>query len=156
MSSKSKHIHVLCVINMFNISYNLHWKTHIDYVLENSCQRINIMQRLKFTLDWQSLQNIYLSFIRPILENVNIVFDNCTLVENKLAWKIKYEAALGNKWNLTRLCKSCCYLLFCFSSNHYYGKYIFVSWREWKYIQSSSHLYWKVKKFLLIRKGQSL
>ena len=36
------------------------------------------MQKLKFELDRQSLETIYLTFIRPALEYANVVLDNYT------------------------------------------------------------------------------
>ena len=36
------------------------------------------MRKLKFILDRQSLEIIYTSFIRPVLEYADVVWDNCT------------------------------------------------------------------------------
>ena len=44
---------------------------------------INVMRRYKFSLDRKSLENIYLTFIRPILEYVNAVCGNCTNYEKQ-------------------------------------------------------------------------
>ena len=44
------------------------WQTHINYIKEKALHRIKIMQKLKFQLDRKSLEIIYTSFIRPILE----------------------------------------------------------------------------------------
>ena len=55
--------------------------------------RINIMRRLKFQLDRKSLQTIYISFIRPLLEYADVVWDNCTQQEANELEKIQNEAA---------------------------------------------------------------
>ena len=47
------------------------WHTHISYIKEKAWNRINIMRKLKFQLDRKSLEIIYTSFIRPILEYGN-------------------------------------------------------------------------------------
>jgi len=39
------------------------------------------MQKFKFILYYKSLENIYTSFIRPILEYGDIVWCNCTQYE---------------------------------------------------------------------------
>ena len=39
------------------------------------------MRKLKFKLDRRSLQTIYFSFIRPLLEYADVVWDNCTRYE---------------------------------------------------------------------------
>ena len=69
------------------------WHEHIDNIKCKAWFRINIMRKLKFTLDRKSLQTIYFSFIRPLLEYANIVWDNCTQYEVKDLEKIQHEAA---------------------------------------------------------------
>jgi hypothetical protein len=51
------------------------------------------MRKLKYSLDRKSLEVIYLSFIRPILEYANEIWDNCTLYEKQELNKIQNEAA---------------------------------------------------------------
>ena len=51
------------------------------------------MRKLKFLLDRESLQIIYTSFIRPILEYSDIVWDNITQYEVIALQKIQNEAA---------------------------------------------------------------
>ena len=51
------------------------------------------MRKLKFKLDRRSLQTIYFSFIRPLLEYADVVWDNCTQYEVNDLEKIQNEAA---------------------------------------------------------------
>ena len=51
------------------------------------------MRKLKFVLDRNSLQTIYFSFIRPLLEYADVVWDNCTQYEADELKKIQIEAA---------------------------------------------------------------
>ena len=51
------------------------------------------MRKLKFELDRKALETIYLSFIRPILEYADIVWDNCCMHEKKDLDRIQDEAA---------------------------------------------------------------
>ena len=51
------------------------------------------MKKLKFILDRSSLETIYLSFIRPILEYGDVLWNNCTNGEKKELDKIQNEAA---------------------------------------------------------------
>ena len=44
------------------------WHEHISYIKEKAWSRINVMRKLKFNLDRKSLETIYFTFIRPILE----------------------------------------------------------------------------------------
>ena len=50
------------------LSNDCTWHKHINYITEKAWIRINIMRRLKFKLDRKSLEQIYLVFIRLLLE----------------------------------------------------------------------------------------
>ena len=54
---------------------------------------MNVMRRLKIYLDRKSLETIYLTFIRPILEYADVVWDNCTNYEKQCLDKIQTETA---------------------------------------------------------------
>ncbi len=51
------------------------------------------MRSLKFKLKRKTLNQIYISYLRPILEYASIVWDNCTIYEKDMLDKIQYEAA---------------------------------------------------------------
>ena len=51
------------------------------------------MRRLKYKLDRKSLEFIYISFIRPLLEYGDTIWDNCTQYEKYELDKIQNEAA---------------------------------------------------------------
>ncbi len=66
---------------------DLSWHTHILNVATKACKPLNIMQSLKYRLPRSSLEVIYISFIRPIMEYADVVWDymtdeDCTLLEN--------------------------------------------------------------------------
>ena len=69
------------------------WHEHLAQVKSKAWNRINIMRKLKFLLDRKSLQTIYFSFIRPLLEYADVVWDNCTQYEANKLEKIQIEAA---------------------------------------------------------------
>ena len=75
------------------LSHDCSWHAHIEYIKEKAWQRINIMRRLKFILDRKSLEIIYLSFIRPVLEYGDTIWENCSQYEKKELDKIQNEAA---------------------------------------------------------------
>ena len=54
------------------------WHEHINYITSKAWQKIYVMRKLKFLLDRESLNRIYISFIRPTLEYADIVWNNCT------------------------------------------------------------------------------
>ena len=51
------------------------------------------MRKLKFKLDRNSLETIYLTFIRPLLGYGDVLWDNCTQYEKNELDKIQNEAA---------------------------------------------------------------
>ena len=51
------------------------------------------MCNLKFLLDRQSLERMYVSFIRPLLEYGDILWDNCTHEQKQKLESIQTEAA---------------------------------------------------------------
>ena len=66
---------------------------HINLITSKAWQKIYVMRKLKFMLDRDSLNKIYVSFVRPTLEYANIVWDNCTQYEANAIEKIQTEAA---------------------------------------------------------------
>ena len=61
-----KHLGVI-----FTIDYT--WHAYLELIKSNAWKRINILRKLKSELDRKSLQSIYFSFIRPLLEYADIV-----------------------------------------------------------------------------------
>jgi len=55
------------------------WKPHKQIIYEKTYNRLNILRYIKSKVGRKSLINIYIAFIRPILEYADIVWDNCTL-----------------------------------------------------------------------------
>ena len=68
------------------------WHHHIEFIKTKAWQRVNIMRKLKYLLNRKSLEIIYTSFIRPILEYANVIWDNCTEYEKQDLEKIQNEA----------------------------------------------------------------
>ena len=60
-------------------STDLSWDVHVNNIIGKVIPKLNIMRKLKFRLDRNSLQQIYFSFIRPLLEYADIVWDSLPL-----------------------------------------------------------------------------
>jgi hypothetical protein len=88
ISSVTSHKHLGIVL-----SSDCGWKSHTDYIKQKAWKRINIMRKLKFILDRKSLEIIYTTFIRPVLEYADVIWDNCTKGEKTELDKIQNEAA---------------------------------------------------------------
>ena len=76
-----------------NLSHDCNWHQHIAYIKEKAWCRINVMRKLKFSLDRKSLETIYITFIRSLLEYADVIWDNCTQYEKNEIEKIQIEAA---------------------------------------------------------------
>ena len=74
----------------FILSNDLSWHEHLNYIKTKTWSRVNVMPKVKVQLVRNSLQVIYMSFIRPILEYADVVWDNCAQYEiNELEKKSK-------------------------------------------------------------------
>ena len=69
------------------------WGDHISRVYEKAALRLNILRMLKYDLDRKSLSRFYLSYIRPILEYGNIIWDACTQQQSNHLESIQLDAA---------------------------------------------------------------
>ena len=56
------------------LSYNLRWNAHINDIAIKASKRLDLMKALKFKLDRKSLETIYFSFVRPIMEYACVVW----------------------------------------------------------------------------------
>ena len=63
------------------LSNDLSWHKHLYYIKTKAWSRVNVMPKLKLQLVRNSLRVIYMSFIRPILEYADVVWDNCAQYE---------------------------------------------------------------------------
>ena len=75
------------------LSSDCTWHTQIDSITKKAWIRINIMRRFKYCLDRKSLEIMYKSFIRPLLEYGDVVWSNITNNEKHEIEKIQLEAA---------------------------------------------------------------
>ena len=49
------------------------WHDQLDYTKYKAWNRTNVVRKLKFILDRRSLQTIYVTFVRPLLEYTDVV-----------------------------------------------------------------------------------
>ena len=69
------------------------WNKHIDMITKKAFSRVNILRKFKFILDRKTLETIYITFIRPLLEYADVVWDTKTQkLINKLE-NVQVEAA---------------------------------------------------------------
>lgn len=57
------------------LSSNLSWREHIFYIHQKASKRVHMLKCLKFKLNRDILITLYKSFIRPIFEYADCVWD---------------------------------------------------------------------------------
>ena len=60
------------------LSHDLTWSSHVQSLVQSISPMIDVLKKLKYTLDRKSLETIYFSFIRPKLEYGCHIWDNCS------------------------------------------------------------------------------
>ena len=75
------------------ISNDGSYHNHIDVITEKAYRRLNILRKFKFILDRKTLETVYLTFIRPLLEYADVVWDNGALFLSDKIEKVQIEAA---------------------------------------------------------------
>ena len=73
---------------------------------------IGIMRKLKYVFSRRSLNQIYVSYVRPVLEYSCVVLDGCTVEQQNSLEKLQNEAArivtgLTKSVTLNRLYQEC-------------------------------------------------
>ena len=75
------------------LSNNGQWHSHIDNILTGAAKIVGIMRRLKFTFTRITLNQIYFSYVLPVLEYSSVVWDGCSLQDSNALDKLQNEAA---------------------------------------------------------------
>ena len=61
------------------ISSNNKWSKHIDPIINSASKQILYLRKLKFQLPKRTLNKLYCTYIRPLLEYASQVWDGCNL-----------------------------------------------------------------------------
>ena len=59
-------------------SCNGQWHIHIETIQKRAYKILGIMRKLKYSFSRQALNQIYVSYVRPLLEYSSIIWDGCT------------------------------------------------------------------------------
>ena len=62
---------------------DLSWSSHIKSILDSVSPMADVLKKLKYKVDKESLEKIYFSFIRPKLEYGSFIWDNCQIGEKE-------------------------------------------------------------------------
>ena len=71
---------------------NCKWNEHVNYIIKKVMPLLNCLKSLKFSLLRKPLEIMYKSFILPIFDYADIVWDNCTAGESQQLENLHLEA----------------------------------------------------------------
>lgn len=75
------------------LSNNGQWHEQITCIIKSANKLLGSMKLLQFKLNRKTLNQIYISYLRPKLEYASIVWDSCTNYEKDSLERLQYEAA---------------------------------------------------------------
>ena len=74
-------------------SSNCKWTKYIDKLIESASKQLNVLRKLKYCLNRNYLEKIYLTFVRSVLEYASEVWDNCGQINSDKLEKVQLEVA---------------------------------------------------------------
>ena len=69
------------------------WSKHINNVLAKTSRQIAVLREIKFKVSRNVLENIYMTFISPLVEFSCDVWDSCTVADADIFERLQLEAA---------------------------------------------------------------
>ena len=91
---------------------NGQWHKHIESFIKSAYKILGIMRKLKYSFMRQALNQMYISYIRPVLEYSSILWDGTSIQNKDALEKLQNEAArivsgLTRSTSLINLYKEC-------------------------------------------------
>ena len=74
------------------LSSNNKWTNHIDTIIQSDSKQISFLRKLKYKFSKNSLNKIYCTYIRPLLEYANELWDGCNQTDADRLEKIQQES----------------------------------------------------------------
>lgn len=75
------------------LSNNAKWSNHIASIHESCMKKVNVLRKLKYVLNKNTILKIYTCFIRPVLEYACELWDGCTIQDKDKLESVQLEAA---------------------------------------------------------------
>ena len=76
------------------ISSNNKWSKHIDSVTESASKQISFLRKIKYQFSKQTLNTLYCTYIRPLLEYASEVWDGCSQTDAKRLEQVQLNARI--------------------------------------------------------------
>ena len=77
------------------LSFNNKWTTHIDSIIKSASKQISYLRKIKYMYQFpkSTLNKLYCTYIRPLLEYASEVWDGCTLAYSVRLERVQLNAA---------------------------------------------------------------
>ena len=75
------------------LTQDMSWQRHIDDITARANKRLDVLCRLSYQLDRNTLATLYCSFIRPVLEYGDTLYNGCTLQQSNSIEQVQKRAA---------------------------------------------------------------
>ena len=75
------------------LAYKGQWHTQKETILSSAYKMLGIMRKLKYRFSRQALNQIYVSYVRSLLEYSSIVWDGCSEQDTTALERLQNEAA---------------------------------------------------------------
>ena len=76
-----------------HLSSNNKWTKHIDSVISSASKQVSYLRKLKYQLNKRTLNKLYCTFIRPLLEYGAEIWDGCSMADANSLEQIQMNAA---------------------------------------------------------------
>ena len=75
------------------LNSNGQWHTHIENIVNSATKILVIMRKLKYSISRNALNQMYMSYMLPVVEYASVVWDGCSEQDSQTLQKITNEAA---------------------------------------------------------------
>jgi len=72
-------------------SSDLKWNDHIEKIVKSVSKQLSMLRKLKYLLNREALNKLYLTFIRPIFEVASELWDECGIGNSERLEKLQLE-----------------------------------------------------------------
>ena len=74
------------------LTSNLSWGEHISHIIAKANKRLFVLKYHKYNLSQKALATCFISFVRPVIEYGDILYDSCTQEQSESIEKLQHEA----------------------------------------------------------------
>ena len=97
------------------LSSNGQWHSHVENIVNSASKILALMRKLKYSISRNALNQMYMSYLLPVVEYASVVWDGCSERDSQTLQKIQNEAArlvtgLTRSVSLESLYKECGWL----------------------------------------------